>query len=290
MHALDVARGRLGDLHAGPHRSGDGHHRRDRVLDQGAAGVAVAGDDVEHARRQELGRDLGHQQRGLGGRVARLEHDGVAGGDAPARTSRPPSSSGSSTGSPGRSTPIGSRRIHEVCPARYSPAARPSSTRAAPAKNRIWSTIGGISSLAVSAKGLPVFCASSLTSSSARASMASAILSSACWRSLGVVWPHVSKARGGRGVGAVDVLRRTRSAPCATTCPVDGSTRSLAASPTVSTYSPPTKLRSRRVADGGRGAHSSSCRGVDRATMATLARRNRYRQYRTHHSWELVVK
>ena len=28
----------------------------------------------------------------------------------------------------------------------YSPAERPSSTRAAPAKNRIWSTIGGISS------------------------------------------------------------------------------------------------------------------------------------------------
>ena len=43
----------------------------------------------------------------------------------------------------------------------YSPAALPSSTRAAPAKNRIWSTIGGISSLAVSACGLPVFSASS---------------------------------------------------------------------------------------------------------------------------------
>ena len=91
-------------------------------------------------------------------------------------------------------TPIGSRRTHEVWPARYSPAARPSSTRAAPAKNRTWSTIGGISSLAVSAHGLPVFCASRCTSSSERASRASASLSSACWRSLGVVWPHVSKA------------------------------------------------------------------------------------------------
>jgi hypothetical protein len=39
-------------------------------------------------------------------------------------------------------TPIGSRRIHDVWPAMYSPADRPSSTRAAPAKNRIWSTIG----------------------------------------------------------------------------------------------------------------------------------------------------
>ena len=79
-------------------------------------------------------------------------------------------------------------------PLRYSPAARPSSTRAAPAKNRIWSTIGGISSLAVSACGLPVFSASSRTKSSARFSIASANFSSACCRSLGVVWPQVSKA------------------------------------------------------------------------------------------------
>ena len=35
----------------------------------------------------------------------------------------------------------------EVWPAMYSPAERPSSTRAAPAKNRSWSTAGGISSL-----------------------------------------------------------------------------------------------------------------------------------------------
>ena len=54
-------------------------------------------------------------------------------------------------------TPIGSRRIHDVWPAMYSAGGPPSSTRAAPAKNRIWSTIGGISSLAVSAYGLPVF-------------------------------------------------------------------------------------------------------------------------------------
>ena len=39
----------------------------------------------------------------------------------------------------------------------YSPAERPSSIRAAPAKKRIWSTIGGISSLRVSRSGLPVF-------------------------------------------------------------------------------------------------------------------------------------
>ena len=73
-------------------------HRRGRVLDQRAAGVAVAGDDVEHAGGRNSRGDLGQQQRGLGRGVARLEHDRVAGGDRRARTSRPPSSSGSSTG------------------------------------------------------------------------------------------------------------------------------------------------------------------------------------------------
>ena len=36
---------------------------------------------LKHARRQELGGDLGEQRRARRGRVARLEHDGVAGGD-----------------------------------------------------------------------------------------------------------------------------------------------------------------------------------------------------------------
>ena len=48
--------------------------------DQRAAGVAVAADDVEHARRQELLADLGQQRRGGRRGVARLEDDGVAGG------------------------------------------------------------------------------------------------------------------------------------------------------------------------------------------------------------------
>ena len=76
----------------------------------------------------------------------------------------------------------------------YSPAALPSRTRAAPAKNRSWSTIGGISSLAVSAWILPVFSDSSAMSSSARASIASANFSRACWRSLGVVRPQSANA------------------------------------------------------------------------------------------------
>jgi hypothetical protein len=77
----------------------------------------------------------------------------------------------------------------------YSAAARPSRTRAAPAKNRIWSTIGGISSEVVTAYGLPVSSPSSLTNSSARASTASAIFSSMRWRSAGVESRQDSKAR-----------------------------------------------------------------------------------------------
>ena len=88
----------------------------------------------------------------------------------------------------------------------YSPADRPSSTRAAPAKNRSWSTIGGISSLAVSARGLPVLRHSASRSSSVRASIASAILSSARWRSAGVVSRQPSNA------SAAAVMARSTSA------------------------------------------------------------------------------
>ena len=52
-----------------------------RVLDQRAAGLAGAGDDVDHARRQVgLLADLGEQQRGQRRGLGRLEHDRVAGG------------------------------------------------------------------------------------------------------------------------------------------------------------------------------------------------------------------
>ena len=54
---------RRGHLSTGPGGSGDRHHLRRRVRDQGTAGVPVTADDVEHARRQELGGDLGQQQR-----------------------------------------------------------------------------------------------------------------------------------------------------------------------------------------------------------------------------------
>jgi hypothetical protein len=82
----------------------------------------------------------------------------------------------------------------EVWSFMYSPALRPSSTRAAPAKNRIWSTEGGISSDLVRATGLPVLRVSASTSSSARASIASAILIMARLRSDGVASRQPSNA------------------------------------------------------------------------------------------------
>ncbi len=91
-------------------------------------------------------------------------------------------------------TPIGSRRIIEVWPARYSPADRPSRIRAAPAKKRSSSTIGGTSSVRVMATGLPVLRDSASTRSSARASMASANRSRARLRSAGVASRQVSNA------------------------------------------------------------------------------------------------
>ena len=63
-------------------------------------------------------------------------------------------------------TPIGSRRMIEVWPARNSFAARPSMTRAAPAKNRNRSTHTEISSIAAPT-GLPAFWLSSRPISSA---------------------------------------------------------------------------------------------------------------------------
>jgi len=76
----------------------------------------------------------------------------------------------------------------------YSPALRPCSNRAAPAKNLTWSTEGGISSDLVRATGLPVLRVSASTSSSARCSIASAILNRARLRSDGVLSRQLSNA------------------------------------------------------------------------------------------------
>ncbi|MEY3482882.1 MAG: hypothetical protein RLZ40_925 [Actinomycetota bacterium] len=84
----------------------------------------------------------------------------------------------------------------------YSPALLPSSIRAAPAKKRIWSTIGGISSDVVIETGLPQFSTSIAMNSSLRASMASAMRKSASERSDGVESFHVSKPRSAAFIAA----------------------------------------------------------------------------------------
>jgi hypothetical protein len=143
----------------------------------------------------------------------------------------------------------------------YSPLARPSRIRAAPAKNRIWSTIGGISSEAVTAMDLPVFSLSRAISSSAFASTMSAIFSRAACRSDGVVWLQVSKAS-----DAALYARSTSSAldttAWANTSPVVGLTRSLVWPETESTDSPLTKLRMVRLTGSPLSAGSSD--GQDR--------------------------
>ena len=83
-------------------------------------------------------------------------------------------------------TPIGSRRIEEVCVPSYSAWAMPVRTRAAPAKNRTLSMEPGTSNSVVSLIGLPDWAVSTCAYSSARASIRSARASSAADRSPGV--------------------------------------------------------------------------------------------------------
>ena len=77
VDARQVLGGRRSDLHARADRAGDGDQLRRLVLDQRSAGVAVTGDDVEDARRQELLHHLGEQRGGRGRGVARLEDQAV---------------------------------------------------------------------------------------------------------------------------------------------------------------------------------------------------------------------
>src|SRR5450759_4260442 len=72
----------------------------------------------------------------------------------------------------------------------YSPAARPSRQRAAPAKKRRLSAITGISSFFAASIGLPAFRASVRASSSPCSSIVAASASSASARTAGVVRGH----------------------------------------------------------------------------------------------------
>ena len=114
--------------------------------------------------------------------------------------------------------------------------------RAAPAKNRTLSTIGGISSDIVTSAGLPAFSASMLTSSSALASIASASLSSASWRSFGVESNQVSS----NALAAAATARFTSSAvpswTDAITSPVCGLMMSRVPPSDELTHSPPMNI------------------------------------------------
>ena len=142
---------------------------------------------------------------------------------------------------------MGSRRsmlVNSVPSAlKYSPTARPSSIRAAPAKNRRWSVITGISSRITDASGLPTFSDSSRPISSACPSMASARASIMAWRSPGVVSNHVSS----NALRAAATARSTSSSDArgvsAMVSPVAGFTTGRDSAVEPSTHSPPTNIR-----------------------------------------------
>src|SRR5213592_2316212 len=143
-------------------------------------------------------------------------------------------------------TPIGSRRTMLVKPCMYSPVARPSSRRAAPAKNRMQSTMGGISSDLVAASGLPTFSDSMRASSSPLASIASASLSMRSLRSRGVVSDQPSS----KALRAAATARLTSSSvpfgTWAIILPVAGLTISCVSLPAPGVHSPPMNISWRR--------------------------------------------
>src|SRR3954447_5643006 len=119
----------------------------------------------------------------------------------------------------------------------YSPELLPSRWRAAVAKNRIWSTAGGISSLRVRWVGLPVFSTSRAISSSARASTASAKRKSISERSLGVLSRYVSYAAEAAFI-ALSMSASPDSAAVAYCSPVAGLTMAVVRPSAASTYWP----------------------------------------------------
>jgi hypothetical protein len=126
-------------------------------------------------------------------------------------------------------------------PAMYSPALLPSRWRAAPAKKRTWSTIGGISSERVRWIGLPVLRTSRSMMSSARASNASAMRISASDRSEGVVSRHDSNAAAAACMAA-STSAGPDSGAVAYSSPVTGSMTGLVRPSAASTYFPSTKF------------------------------------------------
>src|SRR6185436_10356732 len=118
-------------------------------------------------------------------------------------------------------TPMGSRRIMDVNPGRYSPASAPCRLRHAPAKKRNTSAIAGISSLSAAASGLPQFCDSSAANSLPSASMRSASFMSRVPRSFGTVAAHPGNAFAAPFTAAM-ICDSSASPTCAMTLPVAG--------------------------------------------------------------------
>src|SRR5258708_7564751 len=129
-----------------------------------------------------------------------------------------------------------------VKPVMYSPAARPSSGRAAPAKKRKQSAMGGISSDFVAPRGLPTFSDSMRASSSPCSSIALASLSRRSLRSRGVLLDQTSSY----ALRAAATARSTScSVPlgtCAMTLPVAGLMISWVSPPVPGVHSPPMNI------------------------------------------------
>jgi hypothetical protein len=135
------------------------------VADQLAAGVAVTDDHVEHAGRRNSAAISASITV-----VTGVVSDGLSTTVLPAAIGRCELPDGHHQRIvPGRDLRADADRLAPdvgLEPFMYCPAERPSSSRAAPAKKRIWSMAGGSSSLRVRPSGLPVFCDSAATSSS----------------------------------------------------------------------------------------------------------------------------
>src|SRR3712207_1907293 len=118
-------------------------------------------------------------------------------------------------------TPIGSRRIVEVCSPEYSALALPSRVRAAPAKKETLSTVPGTSKPWVSRIGLPACRLSAVASSPATASSSAASRCIAVDRSAGV-----APAQPGNAAFAAATASSTSSTEArvsvATTSPLEG--------------------------------------------------------------------
>ncbi len=207
MHALDVLGGGGGHLHAGPHRAGDRDHRRDLVLSTRARPVSRSPQTTLNTPAgKNSWADLGEQQRGHRGGVRRLEHDGVAGrerrGDLPDRHQQRVVPR-RDLGADADRLAADRRRCARPC-TRRRPGPR------AAGRHRRRSASGPRSGRAprdgVSPSGLPVLRDSTAANSSARASTASASLSSARWRTRGSGAAPLLEGLGGGGAS----LRRRR--------------------------------------------------------------------------------